>query len=468
MKRYVIILLSTVILMNLWISRSASAEPVAGSLSDGPVTPGKTDSVLSQTSFEDATWAQAFSVGMMCWNSYTDDIRLWEPWFAWESTGWYAALLHRVDGIDLLTQAEIRDFQYSIGVVDEIGDANAWLSPDEPKVLRSADGCLNYDFSAHKQRMDELLGVELELSVAAGTDLTETVTVTQHFGSTDTAKNIYVLSFEPTDEAGAFPYRVTSLSIPDSIPEVDPALTFDWDLLTEQNRLEKILEMYPGVRIIDRMNDTGAETWFFLHGGDPVMVTDAYGAVYGQFRGCYFELGESTDGIRRPQVGTITDAAETKRNLNDYILDYFTGPAVLKLDRIEGDLIWADSLYRGGYRQKLAFDRGTLVLREVVSLSDSGEVVGIIGFDYSATPAKYTFLDSWDRSLRNIEVLWENYSEGEQLRRETVKLPADWEYYPYESRWGDYTIYTNDRYIGEYSYPGDGVDYMLLLTTVKG
>jgi 7-cyano-7-deazaguanine tRNA-ribosyltransferase len=85
----------------------------------------------------------------------------------------------------------------------------------------------------------------------------------------------------------------------------------------------------------------------------------------------------------------------------------------MKLDRIEGDLIWADAIYSTGYRQKLAFDRGTLVLREVMSLNDDGEVGNVTVFDYTSAPDNYSFLDSWDRPLRTIELVWETVSGSE-------------------------------------------------------
>ena len=117
---------------------------------------------------EEDTWAQAMSVGMTCWNSDTDRISLWEPYFAWDATGWYAALLYRVDGIDLLPQDLAEEFQRSIGVEVPIGEPDLWLGEASPRLLRSADGSLNYDFAFHKQRLDELLGVELEFSLEAG------------------------------------------------------------------------------------------------------------------------------------------------------------------------------------------------------------------------------------------------------------------------------------------------------------
>ena len=68
-----------------------------------------------------------------------------------------------------------------------------------------------------------------------------------------------------------------------------------------------------------------------------------------------------------------------------------------------------------------------------------------------------------------MNLIWEDwYNGGPHIRRETIAVPADWEYLPWEARWGDYTIYMNEGYTQPYSYPGDGVDYTLWLTTAKG
>ena len=93
----------------------------------------------------------------------------------------------------------------------------------------------------------------------------------------------------------------------------------------------------------------------------------------------------------------------------------------------------------------------------------------ITAFDYSAAPDAYRFLDSWDRPLRTIELVWETVSGSErQLRRESIRLPTDWEYFPFECRWGEFTAYTNELCIRDYHYPGDGEGYLLFLTTIKG
>ena len=76
--------------------------------------------------------------------------------------------------------------------------------------------------------------------------------------------------------------------------------------------------------------------------------------------------------------------------------------------------------------------------------------------------------------MRTVTTVWEDYvpGDGESFERtertEFARIPADWEYLPYEARWGDYTAYANAGFTEAYSYPGDGVDYSLYLTTAKG
>ena len=49
----------------------ASAEPSAERIT-GPGLPIGVSPAATPENLETDTWAQAFSVGMMCWNSYTD------------------------------------------------------------------------------------------------------------------------------------------------------------------------------------------------------------------------------------------------------------------------------------------------------------------------------------------------------------------------------------------------------------
>ena len=425
---------------------------------------------VAHDDFEEQTQVQAFAAAMACWDCGFSEQDVYWPGFAWEATGWYAAWLYRVDGVDLLTEAEIRDFHRSMGMVFEFGSPDNWLGGHTPAQLRGRDGSVSYDFREYKKRIDELMGVTLELEYATGEDLTETVTVIQHLDTETAIKTAFRIIFQENEAPeSSFQYQLAAISMGENGPELDPALGFDWELLMEENSLKTILASYPAVRISDKLYQTEAYTWLFLRDGTPVMLTDAYGMISGQFKGCYFELGVSTDGKTRPQIGNLDSKAGSMERLGSYITDMFSSVAYMELDRIEGDLIWANARYAGGFRQKLAFDRGSLALREVMSLADSGEVIGDMELNYSLPAPNYAFLDSWERPLRTVRVLWESYPGGlRELKSETILLPDDWEYLPYEGQSGEYTMYNNDRYIGDYAYPGDGDSYMLFLTTVKG
>ena len=251
----------------------------------------------------------------------------------------------------------------------------------------------------------------------------------------------------------------------------DPKLTYSWGDLVQANKLSSVLTLYPSVKITSPIYSPDDCTRIFLHAGEPVLISEGPGYLSGQIRGCYFDMDDTGDGEVRPVIGGFYEENNSER-LENCLIEYFAEPEEMKLDRIEGDLIWADCFYGDGFRTKLAVDRGTLVVREIMSLTENGEVLGITDFDYLEeirADEDYLFLYSWDRPLRTVTVTWESFYAGKQdIRTETFSIPQDWELLPWEGRYGDYTVYTNLDYIGDYAYPGDGEDYVLFLTTVKG
>ena len=428
--------------------------------------------VLTPADFTERTEAQAFAAVMAYREAIDPDMAITDAAFLWEASGWYAAWLNRTQGIDLLSREAIQEFQLSLGGDASSDDPEPLLGFRTPKTLRSSDGSAGYDFSEYKLRLDELLGVEIELAVTAGEALSDTVTVTRHYGYLAEARQIYTVSFEENpDKTSSFAYRFTGIGLPKAGPRTDPALTFTWDELVQANLLSSILTQYPSVCITNPMIGPEDSIRLFLHADEPVMISEGPDYLSGQYRGTYFELEETGDGGRRPVIGGFSGEDESAQ-LESFLLDYISEPAIIQLDRIEGDLIWADCIYDGGYRLKLAVDRGTLAVRQIIGISDGGEEMGTTAFDYQdeiRADMDYLFLYSWDRPLRTVTVTWENYYGGQQEERtETFSIPQDWELLPWEGRWGDYTIYMNHDYIGGYEYPGDGVDYYLFLTTVKG
>ena len=254
-------------------------------------------------------------------------------------------------------------------------------------------------------------------------------------------------------------------------PVTDPGLTFTWDNLVRANKLSRVLTLYPSVRVNNPMYAPDEYMRLFLYGGEPVMISEGPDYLTGQVRGSYFELLETGDGEKRPVIGGFY-ADDNSVMLEDSLIEYFTTPERIQLDRMEGDLIWADCFYSDGFREKIAVDRGTLVLRKVMMLTENGEVLSANDFDYGdeiRAEEDYPFLCSWDRPLRTVTITWETYYAGQpELRTESFLIPQDWELLPWEGRWGEYTVYNNTDYIGDYEYPGDNRDYSLFLTTVKG
>ena len=134
-------------------------------------------------SFSDSIRAQAFAVAMACHEGdFSDGVTPADPDFLWEATGWYAAWLYRTEHVDLMEEAQIRDFQSSFGVRDGGQMSVEWLENVHGiRFLRRSDGGVSYDFAGHKARMDELLGVTLEFLLDAKAPPEAVVTLREHY-----------------------------------------------------------------------------------------------------------------------------------------------------------------------------------------------------------------------------------------------------------------------------------------------
>ena len=255
-------------------------------------------------------------------------------------------------------------------------------------------------------------------------------------------------------------------------PEWDPALNFTWKLLMAQNKLSNILRWYPSVKISMPAIDADAQQWTFKHNGEYVQYTDSGHYSFGTYGMYSFDLLESTDGVRRPCVGSVNRDPMREEELEKMIQKYLTDYERVKFLREEDDLIWIQLIHPYGFHANAAIDKGTLLLRKMQFFyGESTEPASENTFVYDETPPAFEPLKGWDMPLRTVTAVWESYDPTVQnftYRTETIQLPYNWEYYPNEAKYDNYTIYTNPRYIGPYQYPGDWVDYSLFLTTAKG
>ena len=432
---------------------------------------------LTEADFTAAVAPQAFAVTMAAWLSGQEGAEaLGDPLFLWDAAGWYAAWLYRTEDCDLLLPEAVGDFLRSLGG-EESPMPEGWAEYGVVDVLRSQDGGEYYDFAQHKIEIDAMLGVDTMVSFVEGTGSSLTAVLSCYYEDDLSAEWMYALDFEKADDE-AFPYRLTGLRLMDNGPQMDAALDFSWDELLAANRLEKVLEQYPAVRIsalnADGEDDGLSGTWLLSSGGELAQISFGEGYLGGTFRRCSFDVEPREDGVERALVGYIAPEEEAP-SLNDYLTDYLTGVVIVQLEKEEDDLIWLVCTFRGGYRERIAVDRGTLVLRTIDYSSGDMDLSSVISFDYMKPAPEYPFLASWEGELRTVTIVWESFRYDEESddwerveKKETVSLPADWEYLPFEARWGDYTVYTNADYIGPYVYPGDGVDYTLYLTTAKG
>ncbi|MBQ9721545.1 MAG: hypothetical protein IJV64_12755, partial [Oscillospiraceae bacterium] len=416
----------------------------------------------------DSVGEQAVSLAMACWlGGYTEGDAQPEL-LLWDAAGWYAALLYRAEGTDLVSPGRVAEFLESLGWSGVLTIPQTWEEYGIVRRLQGADGSQSLDFVQHKEFADEMLGVNTEVAVKTLDADTVEAVLTYHFDGQSAASWIYEFDFEPSDSTGPFVYRLTGIRSRDEGPEMDPALPFTWEQLQTANRVDNVLDVYPAVNIrtdADAGQDDGV--WLFRRANAVASLT----GTWGLYRGCAFHLAETEDGLIRPVIDRFDRSEDGAKRGNDYLSAYLSGVCVMTLDRMEDDLVWAVCTFRSGFQENMAFDKGTLVLREVnFSYGDDMDIPpSVTRFTYGEKAPDAAYLDSWDGPMRTVTLVWESFEGGERhVRTEFVQTPADWEYIPEESVGEDYTVYMNRGYTQGYAYPGDGVDYTLYLTTAKG
>ena len=423
--------------------------------------------------FRDAVAGQAFAVGMCYFDGgHPEGTMPDSPEFYVGATGWYTAWRCRTADIDMIPLAEAEAFQRSLG---SNGDFFVWPEYEEYglfKRMKTADGTVNVCFPTHTERLNALLGVELETRLEADGGNAVNFSVIRHFSNEDTAEKTYRMLFRPNPDSGSpFTYLVTDVTLPPTEAKVDPELGFSWDLLMQQNSLRFLLTQNPAIRIGSNFFDDMA-TWLINVDGNLLVMNVQPDYYTGTYRGCYFDYEKTADGTMRARISSFDPKAGDWEANEGFITDYFTSCVTLHLKEMKDDLICAWAMTDYDSKQEFELDKGTLALkREIYYYDPKGEPQSIMTLSYPRGKdlPDLSFLDGWDRPLRRVHLVWEDWYDGSRhVREETVELPADWEYIPAEGRYGDYTIYMNAGYTQTYFYPGDNVDYTLYLTTAKG
>ena len=431
------------------------------------LSPGLSAFAEDDPGFAPAVEAQAFAVSMAYHEGgFLDGVTPLDPAFLWEASGWYAAWLYRTEGIDLLTEDLLRDFQRSLGV------QNPPDAPDTPdiRILQSSDGARLYDFQGYKLRLDARLGQTLSFSLDAPAPFEAAVSIREYFSAGASGERRYTLRFALNRSAGsAFRYSLLNAEAEDPGPVWDPALDFTWDELIAANSLKNIFSLYDSVRIKNSVASV-MPIWLFYRDGKLCILRTEENYVEGEYNGCWFFVEPGEDGVMRPRIAGFDKQCGDSEFCDNYVSNYLYGAAIVDLDRVDGDFTRMHVTFMGDWLEDVAVDRGGLLLRETVSRADEETAPIVTGFFYGETPPEAKYLDSWKGPMRHITLHWEDWRDGgPRTRTETVTVPADWEYLPWEARWDEYTIYMNEGYTKPYAYPGDGTeDYELYLTTAKG
>ena len=475
MKKTIALILSGLLLLGTLTACATGAAdgmdaPDAGAVLE-PAESGDAE-VQDRLSFESAVEAQAFAAAMACHNGdFHGSVDLASKSLLWSMAGWYAAWMYTWENVSLFPASATEDFLRAMGCTGEITPPESWIASGDLGVFTAPDGSDYYVFVRQLELMDSLVGVTTAVEVvAAGEDGEANAAVTESFENGAEVTWDYALDFEPNpDTDSAFAWRLTSLEAPRKGPVLLGELSFTWEELCRNNGLAQILSKCPAIQYHGEGLNEGTLGWVFPRDVGLASLFVWSEDVTGQYRGCDFEYSIWADGDRRAMVGAIDERYGSWDELETFILDNFTGLLSMALEYEDEELLWFDCVGPGGLHERLAFDRETLLLRRQEVYYSSDEEPSTTVFVYDETGPAYEFFDSWDGPMRTVTIHYESYETGSSVTRtEEAVLPADWEYFPYEARWGEYTAYMNEGYTEPYVYPGPGGDYEIYLTTAKG
>ncbi len=282
---------------------------------------------------------------------------------------------------------------------------------------------------------------------------------------------MYHILFTPNPDAGsAYPYQLVWIQQMPAAPEMDGQLNFTWEELLDANMLSNVLSFSPAIRTSNPFYGPDSTTWIYRLNGHTAIVQSVNQYLSGSYGVWSFDSYDLPDGGVRACVGYYSD--DPNEDLYDeyYLINYLSGITNIELLREEEELFWLDCTFYGESTEQIAIDKGTLVLREIDFVYDPAYEPSVTLFESSPAP-ELPLMEGWNGPLRSVTAHWEDYDRDYgclRYRTETLELPLDWEYLPYDARWGDYTAYNTEAYVGTYVYPGDGIDYEVYFTVAKG
>lgn len=386
-----------------------------------------------------------------------------DPMFLWDCCGWYAALVNRIDGSRLISEDTIIALQKSLGGEYKVpNDAErAYYLVD---MYTAEGGASYYLFDWFFARLDELLGIRYEYFIEEKEDAIF-FTMRFHGESGETYDTFLLMSFTEDNENMLFPRTLDYLVEYAPEVEMDPALTFDEELLLEANSMRNILNIYPALHIY--VGDS-FDIWYFLVNGKPVHLTEySDGSAYGFVDGLWFSHENGHTWIRDQENIDPWEESE-------FALTYlFDGAASMSLEEMGEETIAFRVDYRNGQYGHFVVNKGTLVLESASIVMDmDADFAYETRCEYEKSDELTPWIEELEGKLRTVTVVQETFDGAEpEINTYVLRIPVTWEFLPYEAdgdEYDTYTVWMDSDYTIPYAYPGDNLDYTLYFTTAKG
>lgn len=388
-------------------------------------------------------------------------------------TGWYQALVNRVNGETGIPAEEALAFAQALGGsgYDEIPEY--WKSSEYCEISED-----RISFPQFTAELDEMLGITCSFDTAVNYDGTAQSRLIYHLDDPEFASYICNMVFEPSE--GVFPCRLSTLEVTASAASgVDLSLIGgSMDNVREKNSMTELLGLYDSLQLKDiYYYDEGGtyyRTVYFRHNGENALVTfcsESAGEEYmlGRQLGdiWYYESDErmkceiDVEGSYSEESGGYDEAVSCRLSPYNVITSVEDmGDTIVVTSAVEPDS-------ETGMFDVFTLDKDTLHIIKEEFYYETDVLYCTTDITCNTEVNSDEYFSAWE-NMRTVTFIYDKFKPDGTTERITkeVRVPSVCEPVPFCS--SEVYSYMDENFTITYEYPGDGVDYTVYLTNAAG
>jgi len=385
--------------------------------------------------------------------------------YLWETAGWYSAYLYRTEGKAYLSRSEVKSIQNKMGNKGFSEMPYEWQAYSYLNVSKSESGETVYEFSNHKQMIDDYLGIRMESILRRTDNGDEDVILRWYNDNGIAADSEYTIQFGNDSMGESVVMNVVFPIVKNNFGY----LFFSKTDLIKANNLNSISRLYSHISSeSEGTNADGSGYSFgyeiFLDGDEKVRSSHSPDGetVSGICNGFYIysnETGKKTCvSVNKGKDFPGFDDVISCQIPDFYYANYFA----------ESDTTLCFSVSAEYGTEYYSVNKFNYLLESYECSYNNGDYfITSYTYDFDMLPEESDLKQLFEET-RTVSVKYYIYSDGEEISNQLFEVPANAEFLTYEQYALGYNAWMNEKMTIPYCYPGDGIDYSFIVTNAVG